>query len=108
MMEKDDKILKDFFAANKLDIADNGFSDKVMKNLPQRANPLVKMWGAFILLATIIIFYLCDGWLTIIQTLRDIFVNIAQKQDLMTDPFSYIIAAVVLVAVIINRLYSYD
>ena len=35
MESKDDKILKDFFGENKQVIADNGFSDRVMRQLPK-------------------------------------------------------------------------
>ena len=33
-----DKLLKDFFAENKREIADNGFSRRVMHHLPDRSN----------------------------------------------------------------------
>ena len=35
-----DKLLKDFFAENKREIADNGFSRRVMHHLPDRSNRL--------------------------------------------------------------------
>ncbi len=33
-----DKLLRDFFAENKQEIADNGFSRRVMHHLPGRSN----------------------------------------------------------------------
>ena len=35
-----DKLLRDFFAENKQEIADNGFSRRVMHHLPDRSNRL--------------------------------------------------------------------
>ena len=37
-IENDEKLLKDFFTANKQEIADNGFSRRVMHRLPDRSN----------------------------------------------------------------------
>ena len=39
-----DKLLKDFFAENKREIADNGFSRRVMHHLPDRSNRLARLW----------------------------------------------------------------
>ncbi len=36
-----DKLLRDFFAENKQEIADNGFSRRVMHHLPDRSNRLL-------------------------------------------------------------------
>ena len=38
-----DKLLKDFFAENKREIADNGFSRRVMHHLPDRSNRLARL-----------------------------------------------------------------
>lgn len=39
-MENNDKILKDFFAENKKEITDNGFSHNVMRNLPEKKHSI--------------------------------------------------------------------
>ncbi len=43
-----DKLLRDFFAENKQEIADNGFSRRVMHHLPDRSNRLARIWSAFV------------------------------------------------------------
>jgi hypothetical protein len=37
-METNDKMLKDFFSQNKQEIADNGFSNRVIRKLPETAD----------------------------------------------------------------------
>jgi Domain of unknown function (DUF5056) len=37
-METNDKLLKDFFGGHKQEIADNGFSQGVMRKLPEQAD----------------------------------------------------------------------
>lgn len=44
-----DKLLRDFFAENKQEIADNGFSRRVMHHLPDRSNRLACIWSAFVM-----------------------------------------------------------
>ena len=39
-----DKLLRDFFAENKQEIADNGFSRRVMHHLPDRSNRLARIF----------------------------------------------------------------
>ena len=46
-----DKLLRDFFAENKQEIADNGFSRRVMHHLPGRSNHLARIWSAFVMTA---------------------------------------------------------
>ena len=46
MTETDDKLLKQFFGEQKQEIEDNGFSRRVMRNLPGRNHRLVQVWGA--------------------------------------------------------------
>ena len=43
-METNDKLLKDFFSENKKEIADNGFSNSVMRNLPETADRSWIVW----------------------------------------------------------------
>ena len=54
-----DKLLRDFFAENKQEIADNGFSRRVMHHLPGRSNRLARIWSAFVMLSLI---HISDRW----------------------------------------------
>lgn len=47
-METDDKLIREFFAKQKQEIPDNGFSRRVMHHLPYRTGLLVKI-GAYLL-----------------------------------------------------------
>jgi fatty acid desaturase len=43
-METTDKLLKDFFSQNKKEIADNGFTQRVMRKLPEQADSSWIVW----------------------------------------------------------------
>ena len=49
MMENDDKLLTSFFAEHRQEIADNGFSRRVLRHLPDRSRHLAQIWTAFCL-----------------------------------------------------------
>ena len=56
MTETDDKLLKQFFGEQKQEIEDNGFSRRVMRNLPGRNHRLVQVWGAAFALVCVFLF----------------------------------------------------
>ena len=61
MTENNDKLLENFFAENRQEVADNGFSRRVMHRLPNRNSRLARLWtaGGFTLAA--VLFVLMDG-----------------------------------------------
>ena len=61
-MQSDDELLKHFMDASRLDIEDNGFSDRVMRHLPQRARCMNRIWTAVCCIAAIAVFVLYDGF----------------------------------------------
>ncbi len=60
MMENDDKLLQQFFDTHRQDIADNGFSRHVIRNLPVRVNRIGRIWTALCTVACIV-FILVSG-----------------------------------------------
>ena len=56
-----DKLLKDFFAENKREIADNGFSRRVMHHLPDRSNRLARLWTVFVMTVGATLFVTLGG-----------------------------------------------
>ena len=47
MMENNDKLLTSFFAEHRQEIADNRFSRRVLRHLPDRSHHLAQIWAAF-------------------------------------------------------------
>lgn len=88
MMENDDKLLTSFFAEHRQEIADNGFSRRVLRHLPDRSRHLAQIWTAFCFTLALVLFVSLDGVQLILDTLRETFDT--------ADPKSLIIAGVVL------------
>ena len=63
MTEIDNQLLERFFQpAKKIEIADNGFTEHVMKQLPDRAARLSQWWTLFCVLSGAVAFIVLDGW----------------------------------------------
>lgn len=56
-----DKLLRDFFTENRQEIADRGFSRRVMHHLPDRSNRLARIWNAFVMAVGAVLFVSLGG-----------------------------------------------
>ena len=90
MESKDDKILKDFFGEHKQVIADNGFSDRVMRQLPKNQRRADWIVTVFTFVGMVITFLLVD--------IREVIVRIFTS--LSGVPFYYIAGAFMLLPLI--------
>ena len=64
MTQNDEQMLEQFFQeARQKQVADNGFTEKVMRRVPDRsAMRLSHLWTAFCLLACVALFVFGRGW----------------------------------------------
>ena len=70
MEDKNDIMLKQLFAeAARQQVADNGFTERVMMHLPEmpvvresRVQRLARLWTLFCLVVALLIFWLVSGW----------------------------------------------
>lgn len=97
MTETDnDKLLRDFFQDNRQEIEDNGFSRRVMRNLPDRSNRAARIWSALVLAVAAVLFVALGGLQATWSTLREVFTGMIQQGATELDPQSLMIATVVL------------
>ena len=61
MTENNDKLLIDFFAENRLEIPDNGFTRRVMRHLPDRTRRISQVWVTFCFTLALVLFFVFDG-----------------------------------------------
>lgn len=62
MTESDEQMLVRFFEENRQEIADNGFTERVAKQLPSRNVKLNRIWTVICWIVGIAFFYFMDGW----------------------------------------------
>ena len=83
MMENDDKLLTSFFAEHRQEIADNGFSRRVLRHLPDRSRHLAQIWTAFCFTLALVLFVSLDGVQLILDTLRETFDTAIRSKSLI-------------------------
>ena len=106
MTENDDKLLENFFAEKRQEVADNGFTRRVMRSLPRRSNRLARLWtaGGFTLAA--VLFVLLDGIQLVWDTLRETLTSTLENGMVQTDPKSLALAVVVLLFLMYKKIAS--
>ena len=86
MNKKDEQLISKFMQNNKHEMADNGFSRRVMQKLPVSA----KVWSDILTVACVIscciLFYVFDGFSLILQSIREVLQN--QTMEFMNQPNS--------------------
>lgn len=108
MTEKNnDKLLKDFFAANRHEIADNGFTIRVMSHLPQRrfyAGDVISI----LCIALLAVLFVAKGgiwmvWGIVYNIIDKLYEQIAAAQ---IDTRSLIIVGAVLLFLVYRKIVS--
>lgn len=110
MMEiNDDKLLKDFFAKGKKEITDDGFSQMVMHQLPDRKNRMIEYIANFIMLICLVLFFAFNGVQAVLDTLKEALIGMIQQGTTSgIDPKSIIIAGVVLLFMATRKICSME
>lgn len=92
MMENDEDLLKHFFAEYKKEIPDNGFSRRVMHNLPNSRMLVNDVWFLFCTCLGIILFVFGDAITQLHTALNNMISDVgrffASIQFTITSPFT--------------------
>ncbi|WP_455672042.1 DUF5056 domain-containing protein [Phocaeicola sp.] len=103
MMENDDKLISRFMHANKHEIADNGFSRRVIRQLPERAKWLSDVLSICCALLCCILFYVFNGFDYLFRAITEIITSQSFNLISNTNFQTLLIATVVLVIIGVQR-----
>lgn len=106
MTEMDDKLLKQFFSEHKQEIADNGFSRRVIKHLPDRSLKISRIWTTCCCAVALILFFALNGLQAIVGVLRETFTSMIEYGATNLDIKSLLIAGVVLLFLGVRRIIA--
>ena len=102
-----DKLLEDFFAANRHEVADDGFTRRVMRRLPQRHNRLAQAWNTLCILLVAALFVAMGGVQMVWATLQETFIGLVEQGAAAEiDPRSLLIAGGVLLFLAYRKIAS--
>jgi hypothetical protein len=104
MFDEDDRLLREFLADGKREIADNGFSRRVARHLPERARWLNRLLMLVVSVVCVLLFYVMNGFQAVWATLREV---VANNSDLLgLDPRTVVIVVLVLLALLWRKALS--
>lgn len=92
----DDKLLREFFSDHRKEIADNGFSRRVMQHLPDRYYWISQLWSLFCFALAIGLFFYLDGLQLVLATLREALAHMLESGATEMDPKSMVLVVIVL------------
>lgn len=108
MMENNDKLVEQFLAKNKFELEDNGFSRRVMQQIPYRQNHLSKILNVITLIAIVILFTLANGWQILWGNLQGFIIATCKIAAIEIEPTTLIAAGVVLLFLFYHKVLSTD
>lgn len=78
--------MRRFFEEHTVDVADDGFTRRVMRRLPDRERLSSRLWTVFCVVAAVVVFILKDGFDSLISCLRNAVVPLLERYDLLQYP----------------------
>lgn len=107
MMENNDRLLEEFFAANRHEIADNGFSRRVMRRLPTHRWQLSQIWSICGFTLVVALFVALDGIHLLGNAFQQLLANMWEHGATADfDPRSLAVAGVVLLFLLYKKIAS--
>ncbi|SES74280.1 DUF5056 domain-containing protein [Prevotella sp. kh1p2] len=104
----DEKLIARFFEENRPEIADNGFSRRVMRRLPASKRNLSRLWTALCSLAGLAFFLLFNGFADLRVALGNVFGDFVgalfSAEGASLSPLMFLIALFTLGAVTVFNL----
>ena len=71
ILPEEEQLIGRFFAENTVELQDCGFTNRVMRRLPDRSVCLNRIWTAICLVAAVAVFILTKGWISLLHRYGD-------------------------------------
>ena len=120
MTDKDNLLIEDFFKQSaQQQIEDNGFTERVMKSLPEsqqeKAHRLALLWTVFCVVLSVVLFFVFGGWealktsiLMVLQTVftsLGVFLTTAPTTEVPLNPVVLLLVAAFVLVYLPYRTY---
>lgn len=95
-LDDDSRLLGAFFAENTIEVADDGFTERVMQRLPERSSRLNRIWTWICVVAGVMFLVVTKSWLTLCALAKSMLLSIDLKQFAEINFVPYIVAMLVI------------
>lgn len=108
MTDNDDKLLMKFFTKERQEIADNGFSERVMRRLPDHSQRLSAIWSTLGYALAIMLFIATGGLHAVVKAVMQTFGNMIQNGMPQLELPAAVTVIAVLTALFCHKVTSLD
>ena len=120
MTDKDNLLIEEFFKrASQQQIEDNGFTERVMKRLPEsqqeKAHRLSLLWTLFCVVLSVVLFFVFGGWealkagiMVVLQTVftsLGVFLTTVPTTEIPLNPVVFLLVAAFVLVYLPYRTY---
>jgi hypothetical protein len=103
-LTRDDELLvEQFMAGQRHDVADHGFSRRVMRHLPGRAYRLNRLWTIFCCALGVAFFVSIRGWDVVMSTLRMLAKTLPAADIFFVSPVAMVLS---MFAIMVSMVYG--
>ncbi|MBQ9677818.1 MAG: DUF5056 domain-containing protein [Prevotella sp.] len=108
MDEQNEKLLQQFFSeAAQQTIDDNGFTERVMSQLPMRVKRFTRIWSACCIVIAALLFTVFHGWeLLLVQ--MEVFLRTTIAEPPQVNPLTVVFTLFCLLMIGVYELLSYE
>ena len=99
--EQDEALLEQFFAAQRIEIEDNGFSQRVMRRLPSRTSRLNRLWTLLCVVLGLVFFFVVRGWQALADAVTIVLRTLPAQDVFQLTPLTIVISLVLLAYMVV-------
>ena len=101
----DHELLEQFFEpARRMQVADDGFTDRVMSRLPRHdVRWLSRLWTVFCIVVAVVLFVVLQGWESIVHGIYTLVTTPPTQQQLLMLVVSAFVVGLLAVSEILSR-----
>lgn len=108
MDEQNERLLQQFFSeAAQQTIADNGFTERVMSQLPVRVKHFTRIWTACCILIAAVLFTMFHGW-ELLMVQLEVFLRTTMAEPPQVNPLMVGFALFSLLVIGVYEVLSYE
>jgi len=104
--DSDDKLIQQFLLQTERELPNDGFSTRVMRHLPGRADCFVQIWTAICIICGVVLFVHIDGYQLLTGLMQRIGVTLLDSGILRQNPLHLSLVSTLIAGYIGYKVYS--
>jgi polyferredoxin len=96
IMEEDETLVNSFFTGHQMEVPDNGFTHRVMRNLPKSSWQKNRIWTIFCIVLGVVLLYYGKVWHTLLGTISGLWADASTNMIYQQNPLMIYLTVIAL------------